>query len=358
MTYFNYYVQGIKNYLGFHGRASRAEFWWFNLFLFGINFAILVLGRALGTFAPGLEALAGVMLWVHGLGLALPQLAVTARRLHDTGRSGWWTLLLLVPFVGWMALLDLLVLPSEPGQNEYGLQPGGGATVEPGSGATVLSWNLFYGWMGANAGGEIAGLAVWLAVIRILDDFDARDADTAASLVLVIVTGAITVLLQWVVLRRRLARVGWWVVATVAGFLTAFLIVLLGSFLISEISESFNAGNFELLAAWLLLQTAISGAAFGLLQWLVLRREVARSGWWVAASSAGFVLGGIVTIPVGALIAVILQLVFEVDVTERLLPAVGQVVSTAVYGTITGVVLMLLLGRPRRDRGRAEVNLA
>ena len=121
---FGYYLGGLRRYADFDGRAGRAEFWWFILVLYGIQIAIVVLGAVLGTFSPALETVSTVILWVHGLGTLLPSLAVTARRLHDTGRSGWWMLISLIPFVGWIPLLIFLVLPSDGGPNEYGRGPG------------------------------------------------------------------------------------------------------------------------------------------------------------------------------------------------------------------------------------------
>ncbi len=121
---FGYYLEGLRRYADFEGRAGRAEFWWFTLVLYGIQIAIVVIGAVLGTFSSALEIVSVGVLWIHGLGTALPQLAVTARRLHDTGRSGWWMLIILVPFVGWIPLLVFLVLPSNPGPNEYGRGPG------------------------------------------------------------------------------------------------------------------------------------------------------------------------------------------------------------------------------------------
>ena len=116
-----YYVQGLRRYADFEGRASRAEFWWFNLVLYGIQIAIVVLGT---VFSPALERVSAVMLLVHGLGTALPQLAVTARRLHDTGRSGWLMLLLLIPVIGWIPVLIFLLQSSDAGPNEYDRGPG------------------------------------------------------------------------------------------------------------------------------------------------------------------------------------------------------------------------------------------
>lgn len=121
---FGYYLEGLRRYADFEGRAGRAEFWWFTLVLYGIQFAIVILSSALGVFSSALGLLLIVILWVHGLGTLLPSLAVTARRLHDTGRSGWWMLIILVPFVGWIPLLVFLVLPSHAGPNEYGRGPG------------------------------------------------------------------------------------------------------------------------------------------------------------------------------------------------------------------------------------------
>ncbi len=65
----------------------------------------------------------GVLQSVYYLAVFLPSLAVAVRRLHDTGRSGWWFLIILVPFVGWIVLLVFMVLDSQPGSNEYGENP-------------------------------------------------------------------------------------------------------------------------------------------------------------------------------------------------------------------------------------------
>ena len=121
---FGYYVQGLEQYADFEGRARRAEFWWFNLVLYGINIVIVILGAVLGEFLAVLETVSTVVLWIHGLALLLPQLAVTARRLHDTGKSGWWMLLMLIPILGWIPLLVFLLTPSDAGQNRYGREPG------------------------------------------------------------------------------------------------------------------------------------------------------------------------------------------------------------------------------------------
>ena len=97
----------FRQYMTFNGRASRSEFWWFYLFHF-IGLIILV------NIHP--------VLFLLFFGTILPYFAVSARRLHDTNRSGWWILLGLVPFVG-LVLLILYVQPSDEGTNQYGPNP-------------------------------------------------------------------------------------------------------------------------------------------------------------------------------------------------------------------------------------------
>ena len=100
------FITCLKKYAVFSGRATRSEYWWFVLC------EILILGIAsiISDTLPGLFALA----------LVLPALAVGARRLHDIGRSGWWLLLMLVPFIGGLFLLYWMVMPSQAGANAFG----------------------------------------------------------------------------------------------------------------------------------------------------------------------------------------------------------------------------------------------
>ena len=83
----NYYLDVLKKYAVFSGRARRAEYWFFALF----NLIVSLILSAVDT-AVGLEI--GLSL-VYSLAVILPSLAVTVRRLHDTGRSGWWLLAML-----------------------------------------------------------------------------------------------------------------------------------------------------------------------------------------------------------------------------------------------------------------------
>jgi uncharacterized membrane protein YhaH (DUF805 family) len=108
------------NYVNFQGRARRSEYWWFYLFYI---LAIAVLAGVLGAMNESVgDLLAGLFV----LGTIIPLLAVGVRRLHDTGRSGWWILIGLVPVVGFIVLIIFFVGDSEAGANKYGPNPKGG----------------------------------------------------------------------------------------------------------------------------------------------------------------------------------------------------------------------------------------
>ena len=116
----NWYVAVLKKYVEFNGRASRTEFWMFALFNFIASVVLRVIDGVLGLkTAHGV----GLLATIYGLAVLLPYLGVAARRLHDSGRSAWWLLLLLVPIVGWLILLVFYILESQPGDNAYGPNP-------------------------------------------------------------------------------------------------------------------------------------------------------------------------------------------------------------------------------------------
>ena len=131
--------QPLRKYADFTGRARRMEFWLFWLLLIGIEivFSILI-GMVGGSMTAlvdpsvGMAAMNGpaMGLWaVYGLimlGLLIPSLAVSIRRLHDTNRSGWWQLVSLVPVVGGLVMLVLYLLSGTPGANRFGEPPAAG----------------------------------------------------------------------------------------------------------------------------------------------------------------------------------------------------------------------------------------
>lgn len=103
---------GFRNYVNFNGRASRSEFWWWMLFALLFQLAAALL------FGDGsrLDMLAT-------LAVALPSLAVGARRLHDTDRSGWWQLLCFLPIIGMIVLIVWWCRAGTPGENRFGPDP-------------------------------------------------------------------------------------------------------------------------------------------------------------------------------------------------------------------------------------------
>ena len=96
----------FKKYGDFEGRANRPEFWWFML-------ALVVVHMILNALTP-------VLAGVFGLATLVPSLSAGARRLHDTGKSGWLQLLWLIPFIGWAVMVYLLAQPGEPAANRWG----------------------------------------------------------------------------------------------------------------------------------------------------------------------------------------------------------------------------------------------
>jgi uncharacterized membrane protein YhaH (DUF805 family) len=115
----------FTKYAEFKGRASRPEYWWFFL-SYVIVYAVTLL---LGSASRGLM----VLFWVALIGYFLPLLAAAVRRLHDTGRSGWWYLIGLVPFVGFIILIVLLAGEGQPVPNQYGppVSLAGGTALPP-----------------------------------------------------------------------------------------------------------------------------------------------------------------------------------------------------------------------------------
>lgn len=120
----NYYIECMTSkYFCFTGRARRKEYWMFVLFNVIAAFVVGFVGGFLaGLTGIGALALLGAL---YNLAAIIPGLAVGIRRLHDIGRSGWWCLIALVPFVGVIILLVFMILDSQPGENEYGPNPKG-----------------------------------------------------------------------------------------------------------------------------------------------------------------------------------------------------------------------------------------
>ena len=116
----NWYMQPLKKYAAFIGRARRREYWTFVIVNDIIGF---VLGFIVGLAGITPQTEYSVLAVIFGLFVLIPSLAVSVRRLHDTGRSGWWLLIGLIPIIGVIVLLIFYVLDSQAGTNEYGPSP-------------------------------------------------------------------------------------------------------------------------------------------------------------------------------------------------------------------------------------------
>ena len=117
----NWYLAVLKNYAVFDGRARRKEYWMFSLFNLIFLIVAIILDNVLGT-AIG-EVGFGLFYFLYLLAVLIPSIAVTVRRLHDVGKSGWMLLISLIPIIGAIWLFVLYVTDSNPGENLYGPNP-------------------------------------------------------------------------------------------------------------------------------------------------------------------------------------------------------------------------------------------
>ena len=121
----SWYLQALKRWNDFNGRSRRMEYWIFLAINIGIEVVLSFLDAMLGmrSASTGIGPLGGL----YSLVVLIPGIAVTIRRLHDTGRSGWWILIALVPIIGGIWLLVLMVLDSHKESNAWGPSPKYGA---------------------------------------------------------------------------------------------------------------------------------------------------------------------------------------------------------------------------------------
>jgi uncharacterized membrane protein YhaH (DUF805 family) len=118
----SWYLKVLKNYAVFSGRARRQEYWMFVLFNVLISVGLNVIDRAAGlTYGP--HNAHGILHSIYSLAVLLPSLAVSVRRLHDIGKSGWSLLVALIPCIGAFILLYWHVQDGEAGDNAYGPNP-------------------------------------------------------------------------------------------------------------------------------------------------------------------------------------------------------------------------------------------
>ncbi|USD51642.1 DUF805 domain-containing protein [Vibrio sp. SCSIO 43153] len=118
---FDWYYKVILNYTNFNGRARRQEYWYFTLVNVLVNLVMGIIDRVIGSVMQMDNF--GFFGVIYALFIMIPSIAVTVRRLHDSGRTGWWALIAFVPVIGILVLLYFLIQDSEEGSNQYGANP-------------------------------------------------------------------------------------------------------------------------------------------------------------------------------------------------------------------------------------------
>lgn len=128
----NLMFQPLRKYADFQGRARRSEYWLWVLFIVVVTVVLNILGGGMGAAVDPTNPMGaysspvGIISLLFSLATLIPSIAVGVRRLHDTNRSGWWILIGLIPFLGWLVLLVFYVLPGTVGPNQFGEDPKGG----------------------------------------------------------------------------------------------------------------------------------------------------------------------------------------------------------------------------------------
>lgn len=111
-----WYLKVLKEYANFNGRARRTEFWMFVLINLVVSILLSIVDGMLGFQF-------GLLSNLYALAMLVPTLAVGARRLHDTGRSGWWQLIAIIPLIGSLVLIFFFATEGHPESNEHGPSP-------------------------------------------------------------------------------------------------------------------------------------------------------------------------------------------------------------------------------------------
>ncbi|WP_282629854.1 DUF805 domain-containing protein [Empedobacter sedimenti] len=123
----------FENYANFTGRARRSEYWYYtlcNILIQGLLYVLFIITAGLFANTDAADNTIGLgvgifmtILGLYSLGVFLPSLAVTVRRLHDTGKSGWMLLLYFIPLIGPILIIIWLATEGMPGSNNWGPNP-------------------------------------------------------------------------------------------------------------------------------------------------------------------------------------------------------------------------------------------
>ena len=180
-----------------------------------------------------------------------------------------------------------------------------------------LGWGFWLLWVLASTVGSITGLFVGIVGSDVSEVLEAIPPNYGEAGFWAVV-GAGVGIFQWLVLRWRVCRSGWWVLASILGLAVAAVLAMAMGF----------AGDDPYTPSHIARVLVVGGAMAGIMQWFVLRRQVSRAGWWVLASTAGWAVWG----------QVALGTIFPLGVA-----IVG---GGFVLGGITGLALVWLLRQP------------
>lgn len=111
----NFYLEAVKKYATFSGRARRKEYWMYLLFYAIFGAVASIIDYMIGSYS--------IIYGIYMLAFLIPTIAVTVRRLHDLGKSGWWYFITLIPLAGAIWLFVLMCLDGQQGENQYGQNP-------------------------------------------------------------------------------------------------------------------------------------------------------------------------------------------------------------------------------------------
>jgi uncharacterized membrane protein YhaH (DUF805 family) len=183
----NWYLQVLKKYAVFRGRARRKEYWLFAFFNMIFAVVAMIVDNAFGMTILGLPY--GIITVIYSLAVIIPGLAVVVRRLHDVGKSGWMIFISLIPIVGAIWLLVLMVTEGDTGENEYGSNP---------KDEQIDNFVEF--------GGDVIILIVvfWMIISRIFFVFAHRIIDNFYATTTYVVTNNFTILI-WAIIPISLA---------------------------------------------------------------------------------------------------------------------------------------------------------
>jgi uncharacterized membrane protein YhaH (DUF805 family) len=129
-----WYLKVLRQYADFTGRARRTEFWMFVLFNVLISIVLRIVDNLIFGNSSGVSG-GGPLGLLYSLAVLLPSIAVSARRLHDIGRSGWWQLIAIIPIIGWILVIVWYATAGRTEPNQWGANP----KAESGAGSPVAT---------------------------------------------------------------------------------------------------------------------------------------------------------------------------------------------------------------------------